>query len=136
MTKKITWMLVLLFGISSVFVTCKKNENEGTTASTPTQADWIGNWNVSGGCGTYTMNSSLSGTTLTFKNFHSSFTVTATANGTNMTIPAQAQTSPSAGGPYTFSGSGSLTSPSNMTITYTVKDISGTPLNCSATATR
>ena len=128
-------MLVLLFGISSVFVTCKKSEHDDTSASTPMQSDWIGNWTMSGGCGTYTMNANMSGTTITFKNFHTSFTVTATANNTSMNIPAQSQTN-AAGLTYGFSGSGSLTSPTIMSYTYTAVDTSGIPTTCTGTGTR
>lgn len=137
MTKKITWMFVLLFGISSVIITCKKDETSDNINSTPIQADFIGPWTVSSGaCGGYTMAVTAAGNTLTLTNFHTSFTITATSSGTNMTIPLQSASSPSGGGPYTFQGTGSLSTPSNMSFSYTKIDTGGFSSACSATAVK
>ena len=137
MTKKITWMFVLLFGISSVLITCKKDETSDNVNSTPIQTDFIGPWTVSSGaCGGYTMGVTAAGNTLTITNFHSTFTITATSSGTSMTIPLQTVSSAAPGGPLTFQGSGSLSTPSDMTFSYSRKDTSGATINCSATATK
>jgi len=137
MTKKITWMFVLLFGISSVIITCKKDETSDNINSTPIQTDFIGPWTVSSGaCGGYTMAVTAAGNTLTLTNFHESFTITATASGTNMTIPPQSATSPSDGGPFIFQGTGSLSTPSKMSFSYTREDTSNSSLACSATAVK
>ena len=137
MTKKITWMFVVLFGISSVIITCKRDETSDNINSIPIQADFIGPWTVnSEPCGDYTMAVTAAGNTLTLTNFHSSFTITATSSGTSMTIPLQSAASPSDVGPYTFQGTGSLSTPSKMSFSYTRKDTSGATMNCNATAVK
>lgn len=128
-------MFVLLFSMSSIIITCKRDETNDNVNSTPIQADFIGPWTVSSGaCGGYTMAVTAAGNTLTITNFHSSFTVTATASGTSMTIPPQSASSPTGGGPYIFQGTGSLSTPSKMSFTYTKQDTSGASMGCSATA--
>ncbi len=130
-------MFVLLFGISSVIITCKKDETSDNINSTPIQSDFIGPWTVSsGGCGGYTMAVTAAGNTLTLTNFHTSFTITATASGTAVTIPLQSASSVSGEGPYVFQGSGSLSTPSQMSFSYTRKDTSNFSLTCSATAVK
>lgn len=130
-------MFVLLFGISSVIITCKKDETSDNINSTPIQSDFIGPWTVSsGGCGAYTMAVTAAGNTLTLTNFNTSFTITATASGTAMTILPQSASSASGEGPYIFQGSGTLSTPSQMSFSYSRKDTSGATTNCSATAAK
>jgi len=74
------------------------------------------------------------GNTLTLTNFHETFTVTANASGTSMTIPPQSVISSTGGAPYIFQGTGSLSTSSKMSFSYTKKDTSGATMACSATA--
>lgn len=153
MTKKIIWMLVLLVGISSVMLSCKKKGCTDPAAKNYCDKckkddgscqyaiqDYVGTWSVTGNCGAYTMTITASGSTLTINNFHggssSGWTVTATISGNSMTIPTQTTSIPS--GPYTFAGSGTIsgTNYNTLKITYTMKDNGGTTINCSSTCTK
>ncbi|MEK6614796.1 MAG: hypothetical protein AABZ32_01595 [Bacteroidota bacterium] len=150
MTKKNVWMFVLLFGISSVMVSCNKKGCTDPAAKNYCDKckkddgscqyaiqDYVGTWSVTGNCSAYTMTTSASGSTLTFSKLQNCYTITASVSGNNLTIPSQllsASTS-SCGYPYTVSGSGTL-SGTKLTLTYTVKDNGGATTNCSSTCTK
>lgn len=151
MIKKIIWIVVILFGTSSVFVACKKKgctdpsaknyceeckKDDGSCQYASAQ-DYAGTWNVTGNCNNYTMTITASGSTLTMSNFHGGgWTVTATVSDNSMTIPTQTTSIPS--GPYTFSGSGTISGANYNTlqISYTMSDNGGNTTNCSITATK
>jgi hypothetical protein len=162
MTKQITWMFVLLFGISSVFVACKKKgctdpaaknycekcKKDDGTCQYVSAEDLAGNWQVSGTCGTHTMSISGSGSSVTLNRLHPQgfqnngcYIVSATLSKNVLTIPTQtiSATQSQCGFPYSVWGSGTITAPSynRIDLTYTVKDLNGGyTTNCSATATK
>ena len=126
----------------TVIFSCKKKKEEPPPA-TATIQDYVGTWNVAGGCAApYAMTVSVSGSTLTFSNLYKCFTVTGSVSGNNFTIPTQtlstAATTGTCGYPWTVDGSGTIsgTNFNTLQLTYTIKDISGTPTNCSNTCTK
>lgn len=119
---------------------CKKKDKEKTNA------DYAGTWNVNETCTStwsYQMTITTSGSNgVSITNFHkgtfsSGFTVTGTVADDRLTISSQNASSTSQGGPYNFSGSGTLSEDGKtLTISYTMKDMSGNALNCTATCTK
>ena len=132
--KKNTHKFVLLFFIFCAVTSCQKKRDD-TAVVAPTQADFEGIWNVTSGCFNYKMTITASGSRLTMTYLHKDFTVLATASNTSMNITAGNYSSPS-GDSYYFSGTGTLNTPTSLTITYTTKDNTGTPLNCTANCTK
>lgn len=135
------FFLFLLLATSAVTLSgCKKKDKEKTNA------DYAGTWNVNETCTSawsYQMTITASGSDgVTITNFHkgtdpSGFTVTGTVSDNNLTIPSQNATSTSQGGPYNFSGSGTLSEDGkSLSISYTMKDMGGNALNCTATCTK
>lgn len=160
MTKKITLMFMLLLGIASIMVSCKKKgctdpaaenycaeckKDDGSCqyAAVASVQDYVGSWSVTGACAApYTLTITASGSTLTLTNLYKCFTVTASVSGNSLTIPTQtlnsSATTGSCGYPWTVNGSGTIsgTNFNTLQLTYTVKDISGTPTNCSNTCSK
>lgn len=137
MTKNSLHVLALFIVIVGCMISCKKKEETpDAPAAAPTQADFAGTWNASSDCGNYPLTVTASGSSLTLKNVNSSFTLSATASGTSMSIPKQLVYSRSGEGPFSFQGSGSLKTSTQLSFTFVEKDITGTPLNCSASATK
>ena len=142
MTKKITWMFMLLFGISSVIVSCKKKEKEKTYSN----SDYVGTWNATTKCSSsmsYKTTITTSGSSgIVLSNFHApastdGYTLNASVSDKTITIASQTITNSQGGNKLTFSGSGTLSPPSSLSISYTVKDpISGATLSCTATCTK
>jgi len=120
----------------TVIYSCKKKNKDKTNA------DYAGAWSVSEHCtgnASYNMTITATGTDgVTLTNFHGGFTVTGTVSNITLTIPTQTVTSATMGGPYKFSGSGTLSSDAHsLSITYTMTDNSGSnPLNCTSTCTK
>lgn len=154
MTKKIIWVFVLLFGISSAFVACKKKgctdsaaknyceecKKDDGSCQYVSAEDLTGTWNVSGNCSSYTMSISGSGSSITFnKLYNNCYTINATLSQNTLTIPTQTINCPqTCGCPYTFSGSGTISAPSynRIDIIYTMTDNGGNSSNCSITLTK
>ena len=138
MTKQITWIFILVFGITLAF-NCKKKDT--TAATTYTNANYAGAWTVNEHCpaaASYVMTITATGSNgVTLTNFKNGFTVTGTVSNTALTIPLQSVTSTTLGGPYKFSGSGTLNSASSLSISYSMTDNSGgNAINCTDTDTK
>lgn len=134
-TSIITLSLLSIF----IFSGCKKKDDPKNF----TNEDYAGTWNVSLQCNTavsFQMTIAANGSDgVTITNFHkqgypTGFTVTGTVADGKLTIPSQAKTSTSQGGPYTFAGSGSMSSASALSIPYTMT--SGSSISCTATCTK
>ncbi|TAL62004.1 MAG: hypothetical protein EPN85_03520 [Bacteroidetes bacterium] len=144
MKTKITSSIVLfsLF-CGTVFWGCKKKEKD--TAANFTNADYAGTWNVTDGCcsGSFQITIAASGSDgVTITNFRkcaaaAGWNLTGTVSGATLTIPAQNVVSSTQGGPYKFSGTGTLNSTSSLSIPYTMADAAGNyPQSCTATCTK
>lgn len=141
---------IFVFATLFIFSACKKKDDNSDTdgsggGSSSTNASYAGNWNVSETCTSpwsYAMSIAAVGSnSVTITNFHkgtyaTGFTINGTVSGNTLTIPNQSATSSSQSGPYTFSGTGTLTPPSSLSISYTMKDISGAPMSCSSNCTK
>ena len=121
---------------------CKKKKDDPKNF---TNADFAGTWNVTDGCcsGTYQITVAASGSDgVTIQNLRkctsvAGWNITGTVSGNALTIAAQNVTSTAQGGPYKFTGSGTLNTTSSLSITYTIADVQGTnPTTCTATCTK
>lgn len=141
MKKKLTLSAVFLSSLIAVTsISCKKNKEK-------TNADYAGTWSVSETCTSawsYQMTIATSGSDgVTITNFHkgtnaNGFTVTGTVDDKTLTIPSQSASCSSQGGPYTFAGTGTL-SDDGKSLTfkdYTMKDVGGNTLKCTANCTK
>lgn len=155
MTKKIVWLFLLPILFSTTVSSCKKKgctdsaaknycdecEKDDGSCTYATASDYAGTWSVSSSCGSaYSMTITASGSNLTLSKLQNCFTVTATVSGNTLTIPTQTMTASTStcGNPYTISGTGTLSgsSSNSLSISYSVKDISGITTNCTATCTK
>ena len=151
MLKKFLYLLLLPVVVSVVFVTCKK-ENTTTPSTTSgggggggTAANFAGTYTVTDGCcsgGAFQITiTATSATAVSITNFRkgsssSGWNLTGTASGTTLTIPAQNVVSSGQGGPYKFSGTGTL-SGNSLSVPYVMADASGNfPQNCTASCTK
>jgi hypothetical protein len=141
-TKLFSATLLIFFSASVIIYGCKKKKEEEAIS---TNADYAGTWSVNETCSStwaYSMTAAATGSNgITFTNFHkgtqaSGFTITATVSDKTITIPSQSATSTAQGGPYTFSGSGTFTPPSSLSITYSMRDTGGNTISCTATCTK
>ena len=126
---------------TTVFLGCKKKEETKEF----TNADYAGTWTVTDGCcsGSFQITITASGASgVSITNFRkcsaaAGWNITGTVSGTTLSIPAQNVVSSSQGGPYKFSGTGTLNSATSLSIPYTMADASGNfPQNCTATCTK
>lgn len=134
---------VVLFSLICAFVFegCKKKDDPKKF----TNADYAGTWTVTDGCcsGSFQIVVTATGSDgVSISNFRkcasaSGWTITGTVSGATLTIPAQNVVSSTQGGPYKFSGTGTISSTTAMSIPYTMADASGNfPQNCTATCTK
>lgn len=136
-TKLFYCLTCLSIAAASILYGCKKKDDPKDF----TNADYAGTWSVSDQCNsttTFNMTAAASGSNgVTFTNFHGGFTINGTVSGNTLTIASQNATSATLGGPYTFSGSGTLNSASSLTITYSFSAVgtSGS-VNCTSTCTK
>ena len=135
--------LLLLVSLTVVY-SCKKKSTT-TTTSTSTSADYAGTWSTTSKCSssmTYQMTVTASGASaVVLNNFHANastngYKLNATISDNSITISSQTVSNSVGSNPLTFSGSGTLSPPSSLSISYTAKDISGATLSCTATCTK
>lgn len=141
---KTKFLLAVSFALisSAVIFSCKKK----STAST--NADYAGTWSTTSKCSssmTYQMTvtaGSGSTTAVTLTNFHATastngYTLTGTISDKSISIPSQTVKNSQGANQLTFSGSGTLTPPSALSISYTATDpTSGASLSCTATCSK
>ena len=145
MTKNITYSLMLFLAISIfTFSGCKKKDDKNNSSSY-SNADYAGTWTVTDGCcsGSFQITITATGSNgVSITNYRkctaaSGWNLTGTVSGNKLTIPTQNVVSGTQGGPYQFSGTGTLNSTSSLTIPYVMADGSGGfPQNCTATCTK
>ena len=148
---KILSAFTLLLIVSTVVIySCKKKSDTPTTIPPSTSADYAGTWSTTSKCtspvfsNNYTTTITASGSSaVVLANFHAStgstngYTLSGTISDKTITIPNQTVNNAQGGQPLTFSGSGTLTPPSSLSITYTAKDPSSSAMyNCTATCTK
>lgn len=124
----------------TVIYSCKKKSTSSTNA------DYAGSWSTTSTCSSsmhYTMTASASGSSgVMLYNFHASnstngYTLSTTISDKTITIPSQTVSNAQGNTPLTFSGSGTLSPPSSLSISYTAKDPgSGATLSCTAACTK
>ncbi len=142
MKNKALFSVVLFsFACATVFFGCKKKDDPKNF----TNADYAGTWTVTDGCcsGSFQITITATGSDgVTITNFRkcaaaAGWNITGTVSGATLTIPAQNVVSSTQGGPYKFSGTGTISSPTAMSIPYVMADASGNfPQNCTATCTK
>lgn len=135
---------IVLFSLSSasVFYGCKKKDDPKNF----TNADYAGTWTVTDGCcsgSSFQIVITATGSDgVSISNFRkcaaaSGWNISGTVSGATLTIPAQNVVSTTQGGPYKFSGTGTISSTTSLSIPYTMADASGNfPQNCTATCTK
>lgn len=147
-------VLALSLALTTIITGCKKDD-EGTQpttnpstgggggggggGSTITAANYAGTWTTNDGCspGAFQITITASGSSnVSITNFRKGFNITGTVSGGTLTIPKQNVISQTQGGPFQFTGSGTL-SGNSLSISYTMADGSGQyPQNCSANSTK
>ena len=143
-TKVISIASLLAIVCTTIIFSCKKKKETTTPAST--SADYAGTWNTTSKCNTsitYQMTITASGASgVVLANFHApnstnGYTLNGTISDKTITIPSQTVNNAQGANKLTFSGSGTLTPPSSLSITYSAAPYpSGTPLSCVATCTK
>ena len=143
MIKRITLSLLLTAGISMLMITCKKKDDSGS--GSVTNASYAGTWTITDDhCtgGSFIVTITATGTNgVTLANFRkgqqaAGWNLTGTVSGNSLTIAKQSVTSSAQGGPYQFTGSGTLNG-NAITIPYVMADAVGNyPQNCNATGTK
>jgi uncharacterized protein YjhX (UPF0386 family) len=153
MLKKTLRLSMLALIMSAVFVTCKKEEtpppSSGGTGGSGggsgiTAANYAGTWSVTDGCCGTAYQITITATSSTAVNITnlrkcasgSGWNITGTVSGNTLTVPAQNVVSSTQGGPYRFSGTGTLNG-SSLSFPYVMADASGNfPQSCTATCTK
>jgi hypothetical protein len=135
-------LVLFTLSVSVIIYGCKKKDDPKNF----TNADYAGTWTVTDGCcsgGSFQVTIAASGSDgVTISNFRkcaaaSGWTITGTVSGATLSIPAQNVVSATQGGPYKFSGTGTMNSASSLSIPYVMADASGNfPQNCTATCTK
>ena len=136
--------IIFAAAISTIIIYgCKKKKEEEKTY---TNADYAGTWSTTSQCSSsmsYQMTVTTSGSSgVVLKNFHANastngYTLNATVSDKTITIPTQTVTNSQGGNQLTFAGSGTLTPPSSLSISYTAKDpMSSSTISCTATCTK
>lgn len=139
----VTCIALSLLGISTVFYGCKKKDDPKNF----TNADYAGTWMVTDNCcgsgGSFQIVITATGSDgVSISNFRKcssggGWTITGTVSGATLTIPSQNSTSSVMGGPYKFSGTGTMNSATSLSIPYTMADAGGSnPQSCTATCTK
>lgn len=127
------------------FSACKKKEETpdagtgGGGGASVTAANYAGTWTVNDNCspGSFQITITASGSTnVSITNFRKGFNLSGTVSGNTLTIPQQNSISGTLGGPYQFSGSGTLNG-NSLSISYIMADGGGNyPQNCSDSCTK
>lgn len=145
MKTKFLSVIALMCMVSlTVMYSCKKKTS--TTTTTSTSADYAGTWNTTSKCTSsmsYVVTITASGASgVVIANFHANastngYTLNATISDKAITIPSQTVANAQGANSLTFSGSGTLTPPSSLSISYTAKDpSSSSSLSCTATCAK